>query len=186
MLTASPYKFLATSLLYNMALAISWITLFFLSTTPFCWGVIGLENSWDIPDLVQKDSIYEFSNYLPWSLRIRSIFRFFSFYNLVHRALMCSRASDLDRRRMTQVYLVKLSTTTIMYLLPPRDSVLVGPIRSKCRSSNGLDVVDVWVLGCLAFVYFPSWHGPHTTLLILLSFGIPKTDSCLDTIERCL
>ena len=185
-LTASPHKFLATSLLCNMALAISWITLFFLSTTPFCWGGIGAENSWDIPDLVQKDSIYEFSNSLPWSFRIRSIFRLFSFYNFVHKASMCSGASNLDRRSMTQVYLVMSSTTTMMYLFPPRDSILVWPIRSRYSSSNGLDVAEVWVPGCLAFVYLPSWHGPHTTLLTLLSFGIPKIDSCLDTIERCL
>ena len=52
-------------------------------------------------------------------------------------------ASDLDLRRMTQVYLVKSSTTTMMYLFPPRDSVLIGPMRSKCSSSKGLDVVDV-------------------------------------------
>ena len=100
-LMASPHKFLATSLLCNIALAISWITPFFLSTTPFCWGVIGAENSWDIPDLVQKDSIYEFLNSLPWLLRIRLIFRLFSFCNLVHKASMCLGASDLDRRRMT-------------------------------------------------------------------------------------
>ena len=135
---------------------------------------------------MQKDSIYEFSNSLPWSLRIRSIFRLFSFCNLVHKASMWLGASNLDHRKMTQVYLVKSSTTTKMYFLPPRDSILVGPIRSKCRSSNGLEVTDVWVPGCLAFICFPRWHGPHTTLLILLSFGIPKTDSCLDTIERCL
>ena len=64
-------------------------------------------------------------------------------YFNVHKASMCSGASDLDRRRMTQVYLVRSFTTTMMYLLPPRDSVLVGPIRSRCRSSNGLDVADV-------------------------------------------
>ena len=100
-LTTSPHKFLATSLLCNMALAISWIIMFFLSTTSFCWGVIGAENSWDIPDLVQKDSIYEFLNSLPWSLRIRSIFRLFPFYSLVQKASMCSRVSYLDRKRMT-------------------------------------------------------------------------------------
>ena len=94
MLTAYPHKFLATSLLCNMALAISWITLFFLSTTPFCWGVIGAKNSWDILDLVQKNS-------LPWSLRIWSIFRLFSFCNFVHKATMCSGASDLDRNSIT-------------------------------------------------------------------------------------
>ena len=169
-----------------MALAISWITLFFPSTIPFCWGVIGVENSWDLHDLVQKDSMYKFSNSLPWSLWIRSIFKLFSFCNLVYKASMCSRASDLDLRRMTQVYLVKSSTTTMMYLFLPRDSVLVEPMRSKCSSSNGLDVVIVWVLGCLAFVSFPLWYSPHTTLFTLLSFGIPNTYSCLDTTEKCL
>ena len=162
------------------------MTLFFLFMTPFCWGVIGAENSWDIPDLVQKDFMYEFSNSLPRTLQIQSIFKLFSFCNLVHKTSMCSRASNLDLRRMTQVYLVKSSTTTMIYLFPPRDSVLVRPMRSRCSSSNGLDVGDVWVLGCLAFVYFLSWHGPHITLFTLLSIGIPKNDSCLDTIERCL
>ena len=56
---------------------------------------------------------------------------------------MCSGAFDLDLRRMTQVYLVKSSTTTMMYLFSPRDLVLVGPMRSRCSSSNGLDVADV-------------------------------------------
>ena len=155
-LMAYPHKFLATSLLCSMALAISWITLFFLSTTPFCWGVIEAENSWEIPDLVLNDSIYEFLNSLPWSFRILSIFKLFSFCSLVHKASMWLGASDLDHRRMIQVYLVKSSTTTMMYLLPLRDSVLVKPIRFRCRSSNGLDVADVWVPRCLAFVYFPS------------------------------
>ena len=56
---------------------------------------------------------------------------------------MCSGAFDLDLRRMTQVYLVKSSTTIMIYLFPLRDSVLVKPTRSRCSSSNGLDVVDV-------------------------------------------
>ena len=119
-LTASLHKFLATSLLCNIALAISWITPIFLSTTPFYWGVIGVKNSWDIPDLVQRDSIYEFSNSLPWSLQIQSIFRHFLFCNFVHKASMYSGASNLDRRRMTQVYLGKSSTTTMMYLSTKR------------------------------------------------------------------
>ena len=41
------------------------------------------------------------------------------------------------------MYLVKSSTITKMYLFPPRDSVLVGPIRSRCSNSNGLEVADV-------------------------------------------
>ena len=184
--TTSPYKFLATSLFCNMALAISWITPFFLSTIPFYWGVLRAENSWDIPDLVQNDSMYEFSNSLPWSFRIRSIFRLFLFCNLVHKASMCLGAFDLDLRRMTQVYLVKSYTKTMMYLFLPRNSALVVPMRSRCSSSNGLDVAEVWVFGCLAFICCPSWHGPHTTLFTLLSFGIPKTNSCLDTIENFL
>ena len=166
MLTVSTHKFLATSLLCNMALAISWITLIFISTTPFCWGVIRVENSWGIPDLMQKDSIYEFSNSLPWSLWIWSIFRLFSFFNLVHKASICLGASDLDYRRITKVYLVKSSTITMMYLFTPRDSILIGPIRSKCSSSNGLDVADVWVPECLAFFYSQAdmVHKPYYSL----------------------
>ena len=82
--------------------------------------------------------MYKFSNSLPWSLQIRSIFKFFSFCSLVHKASMCSGASDLDLRRMTQVYLVKSSTTTMMYLFPPRDLVLVGAMKSRCSNVQKL------------------------------------------------
>ena len=96
------------------------------------------------------------------------------------------RSIWLGFKKNDQVYLVKSSTTTMMYLFPPIDSILVGPTRSRCSSSKGLDVAYVWVLRCFAFVCFPNWHSPHTTLLTLLSFGIPSNDSCLDTIDRCL
>ena len=50
---------------------------------------------------------------------------------------MCSGASNLDHRRMTHVYLVKSSTTTKMYLFPPRDSVLTGPIEVRYLGQVG-------------------------------------------------
>ena len=155
-LTAFPHRSFATSLLCNIALAISWMILFFLSITPFCWGVIGVENSWVVPALMQKDSNWEFLNSLSRSLRIWSTFNPFSFCTLLYNDLMWWGASDFDCSKMTQVNLVKLLTTTMMYFFPLRDSVLVGPIRSTWRSSRGLAVAVVKVAWCWAFVCFPS------------------------------
>ena len=65
---ALTHKFLATSLLCIIFLAFSWMSLFFLLTTPFCWGAIGAENSWAMPTSIQKCFNWEFSDSLPWLL----------------------------------------------------------------------------------------------------------------------
>ena len=49
-------------------------------------------------------------------------------------------ASSLCVKNKTQVYLGKPSTTTNPYFLPLRLIVLVGPNKSKCNSSRGLDI----------------------------------------------
>ena len=105
--TASPHNNFVMLLLFNMTLAISWITLFFLSTTPFCWGVLGAENSCLVPWSLQKDPSLEFSNSLPWSILMRATIAFFSIWSFLHRCIIFSGVSDLSLKRITQVYRVK-------------------------------------------------------------------------------
>ena len=50
---------------YGISLAISYITQFFLSTTPFCCTVFGAENSFLIPCSLQNASNFAFSNSFP-------------------------------------------------------------------------------------------------------------------------
>ena len=134
--TTSPQNFWGICLFSNITLAISWITRFFLSTTPFCWVVSGAKNSLLIPFFSQNDSNLAFSNSLPWSLLILTIGTPFSFYSLLQWVSNFSHTFDFSLRNSTHVYLEKSSTMTIMYLFPPRLSVLVGPIRSMWRSSK--------------------------------------------------
>ena len=111
----------------------------------------------------------------------------FSFCSLLHKVSNWEGALDLNRSRIAQVNLVKSSTTIIMYIFPPRDFVLVGPIRSMCKSSRGLVVAVVNVAGCHALdFFFQSWQGPHTTLSTFVSLGSPKTAFVLNTMTSCL
>ena len=104
-ITCSVYIFspkrLGILLIFNMTLAISWTTLFFLSTTPFCWGVLGVENSFFVPWSLQKDMSLEFLNSLSWSLLIRAIKIFFYTCNFLHRWIILLAASDLSFKRTT-------------------------------------------------------------------------------------
>ena len=162
------------------------MTLFFHSTTLFCWGVMGAENSWAMPVLVQNCSNWEFSNSLSWSLWRRFIITHFSFCNLLHKIFIFWGALDLNFSKIAHVNLIKLSTTTMIYLLRPRDSVLAGPMRSIWSSSSGLAVAMVKVAWLWAFPYFPSWHSPQTALSTLTSLGMPNKASFLDIIDSCL
>ena len=59
----------------------------------------------------------------------------------------------------THVNLEKSSTMTSPYLLPPKLVVLVGPKRSRCNNSSGLDV-DTTFLDLKDFlVCLPNWHA---------------------------
>lgn len=156
------------------------MTRFFHSTTPFYWGVIGTENSWAIPTSLQNCSNWEFSKSFPWSLRRWFMHTPFSFYNLLYKISICWGASNLDLSKIAHVNLVKSSSRTIIYLLPPRDFVWMW------KSSRGLDVVVVNVAWWWVLVCFPSWHGPHTILSTLAIWGMPSTTSFLDMIDSCL
>ena len=64
----------------TMVLEISCKVLFFRSTTPFCWGVLGQEKSWEMPFSLKNSSNFLFSNSPPWSLMTLTILRYFSFW----------------------------------------------------------------------------------------------------------
>lgn len=67
------------------AYTISWITRFFHFTSPFCYGVIGANNSCLMPLSSHKFAKLEFSNSLSWSLRILLMYYPLSFWNFLNR-----------------------------------------------------------------------------------------------------
>ena len=64
---------------WSIVLAISTIVLFFLSTTPFYWGVLGEENVCEMPFSLQNVLKNSFLNSVPWSLLMKEIQKSFSF-----------------------------------------------------------------------------------------------------------
>ena len=103
----------------------------------------------------------------------------FSFCSLLHKVSNWEGALDLNRSRIAQVNLVKSSTTIIMYIFPPRDFVLVGPIRSMCKSSRGLVVAVVNVAGCYALDFFFSKLARSTHNVInLCKFRMSQNCFC--------
>ena len=65
---------------------------------------------------------------------------FFSFIILLRSFIKDGNVSSLFAKNETQVNLEKSSITTTPYLLSPKLVDLVGPKRSRCNSSSGLDV----------------------------------------------
>ena len=100
----------------------------------------------------------------------------FSFSSLLHKVSSWEGASDLNRSRIAQVNLVKSSITIIMYLFPTRDFVLVGPIRSMCKSSRGLEVTVVNVAGCYALDFFSKLARSTHNVINLCKFR--KSQNC--------
>ena len=169
--TASAQNFYGMSLLRSITLAISWITQFFLSTTPFCCGVFRAKNSFLIPCSLQNASNLTFLNSFPWSLLILTMGTPFSFWSFLHSLFIFLHASDFSLRNSIQEYLEKSSTTTMVYLFPLMFSVLVGPIRSTWSNSNGRDVATTFTLGWIDLVRFPNWHGPQIFFSIFPKFS---------------
>ena len=184
--TALAQNFGGISLLRSITLAISWITRFFLSTTPFCCGVFRAKNFFLIPCSLQNASNLAFSSSFPWSLLILTIGTPFSFWNFLHNLSILLHASDFSLRNSTQEYLQKSSTITMMYPFSPMLFVLVGPIRSTWSNSNGRDVATTFTLGWDALVYFPNWHGLQTFFSIFPNFNNPITASIFETFATCL
>ena len=60
---------------------------------------------------------------------------------------------------ITYVNLENSSTMTKPYFLPPRLAVLVGPKRSRCKSSSSLVVETTFLLWREFLVYLPLWQN---------------------------
>ena len=133
-------------LVFSMTLAISCKVLFFILTTPFCYRVLGPENSCSRPLFPHIFSNKDFSNSLSCSFLILLIFKgllLCSLYIICHNS---SNASHLVMRKFTQVNLEKSSTHTYIYiyiyiyLFPTMLYTCMGPIRSMWTNSSTLVV----------------------------------------------
>ena len=126
-----------------MARVMSRIVQFFLSTTPFCRGVYGIEKCLCIPCSLQKEiNSLEVNSPLLSVLRQIS-FNSFSLSACALKLLKASNASNFCFNRETHSILVQSSTSRRKYLLPPRVSRAKGPQRSPWISSSGLEALNL-------------------------------------------
>ena len=86
--------------------------------------------------------------------------------------------SSLCAKNETYVNLEKSFTMTSPYLLPPK-LILVGPKRSRCNNSSGLDVDTIFLDLKDFFVCFPNWHASQILSLLKFIYGIPTIRSFL-------
>src|ERR1044072_3595169 len=77
--------------------------LFLLSTTPFCYGVLGQEKSWEMPLESKRFSKSLFSNSPPRSLLTLTILQLFSFCTWVQKVENTECDSSLLLRNFTHV-----------------------------------------------------------------------------------
>ena len=99
--TTSTQNFYGMPLLRGITIVISWITRFFLTTTPFCYGVFRAENSFLIPCSLQNASNLAFLNSFPWTLLILTMGTPFSFLSFLHSFSFFSHASYFSLRYST-------------------------------------------------------------------------------------
>lgn len=74
---------------YYIIHTISFKVQFFLSTILFYWGILGIEKLYLIFFSLQVLSKFWFTNFIPWSLWIDTIKKFFSFGNFVIKLCEC-------------------------------------------------------------------------------------------------
>jgi len=91
---------------FNMVLTISHTTMFFLSTTPFCWGVLVVENCLLIPRSSHKLLNVFYVNAPPLSDLKHFIFKWVSFSTISLNILKHSNASDFFLWKQSSVILV--------------------------------------------------------------------------------
>ena len=75
--------------------------------------------------------------------------------------------------------LEKSSTTTSPYLLPLKLVILVGPKRSRCNYSNGLNVDTIFFDLKDFLIYFPNLYALQILFSSKLIDGIPIIKLCL-------
>src|SRR6266498_5121134 len=102
-LTASAQNWSEVLYSSSIVLAASMRVRFFLSTTPFCCGVYGAENSCLIPSSSRNFSMLVFLNSLSLSLLILLIFTSNSFWALLTNFLKVSYTSLLSCKKNIQV-----------------------------------------------------------------------------------
>ena len=156
----------------NLTLAISCNTLFFFSTTPFCWGVLEAKNSCLITLNLQKRPTSTLSNSLLLLLLILTIWWLISTFILLNNDFKCSMASDFSLRKLMKGYLEKSSTITRTYLLPPLLLVRIRLIRPMWRRSKGLVVLISLTFLCELLVCLLFMYSPQMGLGSPLSLGI--------------
>ena len=155
----------------SMVLAIYCKDLFFLSITPFCWGVLGEEKLWEMSFSLQKFSKAWFSNSPPWSDLMEVMQKPFSSWTLFKNILKASQTSSLRIKNINHVNLGKSSKMTRLYFLPPKLTVLVGPKRLRCKSSSGLVVETTLLLWKELSVCLPLWQNSQIESLSKLILG---------------
>jgi hypothetical protein len=67
----------------------------------------------------------------------------------------CKHITVVNKKN-TQVYLVKSSIVTNLYLFSPMLVYVVSPNKSMCNNSNALDVLIMLFLGCVLPTCFPA------------------------------
>ena len=93
-------------------LAISSRVLFFLSITPFCWGILGAEKLCPIPISSQYLVNDSFSSFVPYSVLIYEMISPLSFRSRRHNFVKEENVSFLWAKNITHVNREKSSTTT--------------------------------------------------------------------------
>ena len=165
MFTASAQKYRGSFALFNIVLVASTKVLFFLSTTPFCCGVLGAEYCREIPFSVQNLFRIAFLNYVPLSNLIFLTGRFACNSILFMWSMIILGVSSFKLINNTQVYLKKSSTITRAYRFLDKDITFTGPNNFICKSCSGSVILVISLLLCDAFFDFPLFTYLTKTFL---------------------
>lgn len=144
-----------------MVRAISIRVLFFLSTTRFCWGVLGVKKLCLITNLSQNSLTLELLNFVLWTDLIPIILSFNFFCTFLAKVTKTKNVSSFYQKNMVQVNMEQSSPTTRMYLLPFVLAILTGLNRFIWSSSRGLDMLTCFLCLKEDLVCFPL-HKYHT------------------------
>ena len=164
-------------------LAISCKDLFFLSITPFCWGVLDKKN---YGRYLFHQIRFQWKHFqvLLHDHSLQRQFSNLSFWTFLQNFLNASKVSSLWERNKTHMNLEKSLTITNPYLFPPMLSILVGPNKSACSSSRILSEVTAFLGWKLDLVCLPLTQTSHTLSFSNLMFDKPLTRLCLNNLDK--
>jgi len=160
--TTSAQNSFGIFLLFIMDRTISRIVQFFISATPFCCGEYEAVKNIHMSCSSQYFMNSVHVNSPPLSDRTVLMCLSVSFSTITLNFL---NTSDFSFKKYTHVFREKSSTKEIKYLLPLKDSGVIGPhtsvwIRPSCSFAWYLEFLGNEVLDCL-----PSIHSSHNLLL---------------------